>query len=177
MHFRKCSTFACCCWIYRSERTGFCNSVTRFDWIWKQFENNFKNVDRSVDVLNMENHCCCGNCAVTRWNSCSTNIGPLASSGTSGNDYCESQSGGWSEQGMWMIEHVPFDSMHWAKKSNICCVATVSIDGCGRCRRSDRGTSCKLSQPTRTTHSSIISNVSVCLLRNSVNSFMCCPAY
>lgn len=74
-------------------------------------------------------------------------------------------------------QHKPFNSMQWAKKSSICCVAAVSIDGCGKCKRSDGGTSCKLSQPTRTTHSSIISNVSVCLLRKSVNSLMCWPVW
>lgn len=118
--------------------------MTRFDCIWKQFENNFKNVDKSFDVLNIENHCSCGNCAVTKWNNWSTKIGP-------------------------------FDSMHCAKKSNICCVAAVSIDGCGKCKRSDNGTSCKLSQPTNITHSSMIWNVSVCLLKNSVNSLICWP--
>lgn len=82
----------------------------------------------------------------------------------------------WSNSRSRSIDYyLPFNSMHCAKKSSICCVPTVSIDGWGKCNRSDSGTSCKSSQPTKTTHSSTIWKISVCLLKNSVNSFMCCP--
>lgn len=69
----------------------------------------------------------------------------------------------------------PFSSMQAAKKSSNCWVALVSIWGCGRCNRSDNGTSCMFSTPSSTTHSSITLNVSGCLARKSVNSLMCWP--
>lgn len=70
---------ACDCCIWESLSLGFCKSVTRFAWIWKQSEKSLRKVIKSLGVLNIRNHCSCGKLVVTKWNSWSTIMGPFIS--------------------------------------------------------------------------------------------------